>query len=273
MTERKTTDAALFSRILGFEIDPPGQPGAFQKRLEAETGWTAAEAKEAIAEYRRFLYLAAVSSDGATPSQRIDAVWHEHLLFTRNYDRMCREAIGRPLHHDPGTSTSDEERYRQLYLDTLASYEREFGAPPPESCWPTPGKKYPRPATAGTQSKSLMGSASFWAGGTLALAGISIADSYPGLYLSAVIGLAGSFLAAKMFGGSEAPAAAEATAKKGGRETSSGSDGGGPVYAAGTCGAGGKDGGSGGGSEGGSDGGSGGWDGGGGGCGGGCGGG
>ena len=273
MTERKTTDTALLSRILGFEIDPPEQPGAFLERLVAETGWTTAEAHSTILEYRRFLYLAAVSTNGATPSRKIDEVWHQHLLFTRNYERMCREAIGRTLHHDPGTSAADEERYRQLYLDTLASYEREFGVPPPEDCWPLPGTRTARPALdERNKEKSILTSFSFLGGSTVALAGISIADSYPGIYMTALIAFLG-FFAAKLFGGSgHDPAQHEGSSRRRGQETTSTSDGGGPVYAAGACGASGMNGGSDGGSDGGSSGGDGGGSCGGGGCGGGCGG-
>lgn len=35
------------------------------------------------------------------PSQAVDVVWHEFILFTRNYQKFCRHALGRFLHHTP----------------------------------------------------------------------------------------------------------------------------------------------------------------------------
>lgn len=35
------------------------------------------------------------------PSQAVDDAWHEFILFTRNYQRFCRQALGRFLHHVP----------------------------------------------------------------------------------------------------------------------------------------------------------------------------
>ena len=37
----------------------------------------------------------------AMPSQVVDDAWHEFILFTRHYDRFCRQAFGRFLHHTP----------------------------------------------------------------------------------------------------------------------------------------------------------------------------
>jgi hypothetical protein len=37
----------------------------------------------------------------AMPSQVVDAAWHEFILFTRNYEVFCRQALGRFLHHTP----------------------------------------------------------------------------------------------------------------------------------------------------------------------------
>lgn len=37
----------------------------------------------------------------AMPSQAVDDAWHEFILFTRQYDKFCRRAFGRFLHHTP----------------------------------------------------------------------------------------------------------------------------------------------------------------------------
>ena len=35
------------------------------------------------------------------PSQVVDVAWHEFILFTRNYQHFCNQALGRFLHHTP----------------------------------------------------------------------------------------------------------------------------------------------------------------------------
>jgi hypothetical protein len=35
------------------------------------------------------------------PSQVADDLWHEFILYTKNYDQFCKQAFGRFLHHTP----------------------------------------------------------------------------------------------------------------------------------------------------------------------------
>ena len=38
------------------------------------------------------------------PSQIADDLWHEFILFTRNYEAFCSKAFGRFLHHTPAVA-------------------------------------------------------------------------------------------------------------------------------------------------------------------------
>jgi hypothetical protein len=38
------------------------------------------------------------------PSQAADDLWHEFILFTRNYEIFCKNAFGRFLHHTPAVA-------------------------------------------------------------------------------------------------------------------------------------------------------------------------
>lgn len=40
------------------------------------------------------------------PSQAADELWHEFILHTRHYERFCRKAFGRFLHHTPAVALS-----------------------------------------------------------------------------------------------------------------------------------------------------------------------
>jgi hypothetical protein len=53
------------------------------------------------------------------PSQAADGLWHEFILFTRNYQNFCDDAFGRFLHHTPavklGAVKSDNEGLRRVW--------------------------------------------------------------------------------------------------------------------------------------------------------------
>jgi hypothetical protein len=46
----------------------------------------------------------------AMPSQGVDDLWHEFILYTRHYDAFCSRAFGRFLHHTPAVVLSDDRK-------------------------------------------------------------------------------------------------------------------------------------------------------------------
>ena len=44
------------------------------------------------------------------PSQVVDELWHEFILFTKNYDAFCRQAFGKFLHHTPAVELTDTSK-------------------------------------------------------------------------------------------------------------------------------------------------------------------
>jgi len=55
----------------------------------------------------------------AMPSQVVDDLWHEFILFTRDYQRFCEQAFGQFLHHTPavklGDVKADNEGLRRVW--------------------------------------------------------------------------------------------------------------------------------------------------------------
>ncbi|WP_295006359.1 hypothetical protein [uncultured Dechloromonas sp.] len=49
----------------------------------------------------------------AMPSQAVDDAWHEFILFTRQYDKYCRRAFGRFLHHTPAEAMASPTQASQ----------------------------------------------------------------------------------------------------------------------------------------------------------------
>jgi hypothetical protein len=81
-----------------------------------------------------------------TPSEVVDEVWHQHLIYSRDYwDRWCGEILQAPLHHDPTPGGPEAQAiYRRQYAETLALHERFFG-PPGEALWPASHLRFAGP--------------------------------------------------------------------------------------------------------------------------------
>lgn len=138
------TESPLWRRIEAFAFDAPGAVLPFTSRLAREQAWTHAHAGRAVAEYRRFVYLALEADHPVTPSEAVDQVWHLHLTYTRSYwQRFCGETLGRDLHHEPTQGGPAEgAKFHDWYARTLASYAGAFGQPPPGDLWPAPRQRF-----------------------------------------------------------------------------------------------------------------------------------
>ncbi len=58
-----------------------------------------------------FLWLSQICPKGyrIAPADAIDAVWHQFILFTREYQRFCLSTVGRMIHHEPLTSKNRQD--------------------------------------------------------------------------------------------------------------------------------------------------------------------
>lgn len=123
----------LYDRLCRFRFD-----SGFSDRLAKENNWSGAFAADAIKEYLRFMYLAAVAPHPVTPSELVDKVWHLHLIYTRSYwDELCGKLLDKALHHDPAKGLAHEDaRFARQYELTLALYFCEFGEKAREDMWP-----------------------------------------------------------------------------------------------------------------------------------------
>jgi hypothetical protein len=135
-------NAELWERLQRFSFDETGTSLRFVDRLAKENHWSLERAGRAIEEYRRFLYLAATAGHPVSPPDEVDQVWHLHLMYTRSYwDRLCRETLDMPLHHEPTRGGREETaKFADWYARTLESYAAAFGHAPPPDLWPPPGR-------------------------------------------------------------------------------------------------------------------------------------
>jgi hypothetical protein len=130
----------LWERIESFPFDSGPTVFSFWARLAYENGWSMPFAARVITEYRRFLYLAVVAGHEVSPSDAVDQAWHLHLLYTESYwNRLCRDVLQKPLHHQPTVGgPSERAKFDTWYRNTLESYRREFLQDPPADIWPAP---------------------------------------------------------------------------------------------------------------------------------------
>lgn len=114
----------LDRRLAGFEA-----PYLREKLLAEGVFETPDEFEAAFAEFKRYAALA-TTADGPLPmtSAVVDAVWHQFILFTREYEAFCRTQLGRFLHHRPHTSLTPPTADGPDAF--VAAYTRAFGPPP-----------------------------------------------------------------------------------------------------------------------------------------------
>ena len=67
-----------------------------EKSRVGETEW-----RNRWFELKRFFVLTSILKRVPMYSRDVDSVWHEMLLFTRDYERFSNEFLGTYLHHDP----------------------------------------------------------------------------------------------------------------------------------------------------------------------------
>ena len=78
------TSDPIWLRIDGLIFDDNSHPLTFSKRLARENRWAHWFALDVMEEYKKFLYLMAVSDHPVTPSIEVDQVWHLHLYTHAN---------------------------------------------------------------------------------------------------------------------------------------------------------------------------------------------
>lgn len=131
---------ACLLRLSQYSPDAPDAPVPYSQRLAEAEGWSRLYTLTVIEEYKRFAYLAVFAGHAVTPSEAIDAAWHLHLQYSKEYWTVfCAEVLRAPLHHAPGIGAPDEDdAYARHYAQTLDSYRHTFGMEPPAEVWPVP---------------------------------------------------------------------------------------------------------------------------------------
>lgn len=117
----------LWAKIEQFDFDQTPSEYDFTLRLAHENYWTQNFTKQAILEYKKFMYLAAVSDMMVSPSEIADTVWHQHLIFTKSYSEFC-QILGKQIQHIPSTHNKEDlQKFKLAKERTTKLYETHFG--------------------------------------------------------------------------------------------------------------------------------------------------
>lgn len=120
----------LWDAIKSFKLDESNDSYTFSIRLAFENKWSHYITQQAILEYKKFMFLAATSNNMVSPSETVDIVWHQHLIFTQSYNSFCN-LLGKRIDHIPSTHNSEEKiKFAQAKERTRLLYEQHFGKQP-----------------------------------------------------------------------------------------------------------------------------------------------
>ena len=80
--------------------------GLFEKLQKKRPDLTLKDCQLVALGLRRFFlaYLTGNRRAVSMPSQIVDDLWHEFILYTKSYDTFCNRAFGRFMHHTPAAA-------------------------------------------------------------------------------------------------------------------------------------------------------------------------
>jgi hypothetical protein len=118
--------AVIWSRQLAFEraeyIRTFMLPSGLLDKLNSQRPELEAKDHQLIARALRQFFMAHLTSGRkfvSMPSQVVDDLWHEFILYTQQYERFCQKAFGRFLHHTPavvlGANRSNNAGIRRVW--------------------------------------------------------------------------------------------------------------------------------------------------------------
>ena len=135
------SDVLLWNKIDAYNLSDL-EDGLFFKKLFRENRWDRSLTRFAIKEYKKFIYLAAISNQRVSPSIIVDKVWHMHLIFTDNYWKdFCEDILGKQIHHRPSNFSAQARAIDKSSYDyTLRLYKQEFEIDPDPYIWSNSNK-------------------------------------------------------------------------------------------------------------------------------------
>lgn len=132
--------------LLSNEVDTLAVLAGYQhpelvERIRQKLALDAKEAEKLFADMKKYLYLCATSNEKLAPTPKIDAAWHEFLMFTRDYRDFCQKNLGAFVHHTPTPALTlhevlDPKRTFELAGAKFGSLSSNWQSPVSAECSP-----------------------------------------------------------------------------------------------------------------------------------------
>ncbi len=127
------SDPDRWFRIRGALLPVERDGRSFAQQLAERTGLALPEALRLEAEYRRFLYIAALTPSPREPAGLLRTAWEHHAGFEGYLYDFCPGILERHLPLCPPSKISGP-----AYAASRIDYASEFGTLPPAPFWPAP---------------------------------------------------------------------------------------------------------------------------------------
>jgi hypothetical protein len=120
---RKTNRTVSLPFVMTYHFDP------LVHRMIDKYKWSEAESHECFEDLKRFLYMAVIADKPVAPTEKLDEMWHNFILFTADYEEFCKTRLGIFVHHRP-RRRDDPKSTRNMRQETLDFAIELFGALP-----------------------------------------------------------------------------------------------------------------------------------------------
>lgn len=124
----------LWKRIENFELEKEDEEFGFLTKLSYENSWSVQFTEDAVYEYKKFMFLAAVSNTMVSPSKIIDIVWHQHLTYSKSYEEFCA-ILGKKIKHIPSTGKKEEKEVLKKAVDYTKNAYSDYFEDRNETIW------------------------------------------------------------------------------------------------------------------------------------------
>jgi len=110
------------------QLDRFEAPYLEEKLIAAGNFASTTEYQTAFIEFKKYAALGQIF-DGplAMASREVDEVWHQFILFTREYAAFCNRVLGQFLHHAPHTARTSTSSRTNARRNFISAYHTVFG--------------------------------------------------------------------------------------------------------------------------------------------------
>lgn len=120
---RKRDRSVNLSFVMAYAFDP------LVYRMVDKYKWSEVEARECFEDLKKFLYMAVIADKPVAPTEKLDEMWHNFILYTLDYDEFCKTRLGMFVHHRP-RRRDDPKSTRNMRQETLDFAHELFGSLP-----------------------------------------------------------------------------------------------------------------------------------------------